>query len=198
MKKCNKCKKYKFLEQFIKNKHCKEGVAGTCKKCHNKYIKRWKRKNYKRLAEKRRKRYVETEGLEVKQRQERRKQLFPLRTRCQMLRNGMCCRAKSKKIKFDDKFFTVNYLIKRLTNNPNCECCHKKLDIGFKKDKKFNDNSPSMDRVNSSKGYTKNNVAILCWRCNKHKQDATSKELRQIANFMDTWGDELFKDLKGD
>jgi hypothetical protein len=44
-----------------------------------------------------------------------------------------------------------------------------------------------MDRVNSKIGYTKENTAILCWCCNKHKQDSTAAELRQIANFMDYW-----------
>jgi hypothetical protein len=74
--------------------------------------------------------------------------------------------------------------MERLSENPHCECCGKKLDIEFKQNKKFNDNSPSMDRVDPCKGYTKENTAILCWRCNKHKQDATSQELRTIADFM--------------
>ena len=104
-------------------------------------------------------------------------------------------RSKSKDIGFDNEFFTVNYLMERLSKNPNCECCGKKLDIEFKENKKFNDNSPSMDRVNSLKGYTKDNVAILCWRCNKHKQDSTSKELRIIADFMDVWGNEVESDI---
>jgi hypothetical protein len=104
-------------------------------------------------------------------------------------------RAKMKGIQFDSKLFTVRYLMDRLTKNSKCECCGKKLDIEFKKDKKFNDNSPSMDRVNPLGGYTESNVAILCWRCNKHKQDSNSKELRIIADFMDCWGNEVKSDI---
>jgi len=191
MKKCNKCGKYKPLKEFIKNKQCKDEVAGTCKNCQNSYSKKWKQLHSKTLSEKRRKRYAETEGMEVKEREEKRKLLHPLRVRCQLLRHGMQDRAKMKGIDFDSQFFTVSYLMDRLIKNPNCECCNKKLDIGYKKDKKFNDNSPSMDRVNPKLGYTKSNVAILCWRCNKHKQDATANELRMIADFMDVWGNEV-------
>jgi len=191
MKKCNKCSEYRQLDEFIKNIHCKDGFAGICKSCQNKYSKDWKTKNSKRLATKRRIRYAETEGLEVKKRENKRKQLQPLRVRCQLLRQGMVERSRLKNIKFDNDFFTVKYLMNRLSENPKCECCDKQLDIGFKEDNKFNDNSPSMDRVDSNKGYEKNNVAILCWRCNKHKQDSTAEELRMIAKFMDNWGNEI-------
>lgn len=198
MKKCNKCGKIKPLNNFIKNNQCKGGLAGTCKDCQNDYSRKWKREHSKELSEKRRKIYAETEGMEVKRRVEKRKQLYPLRMRCQLLRSGMRDRAKTKHIEFDSKFFSVKYLMNRLMRNSKCECCKKELDIEFKKDKKFNDNSPSMDRVNPLIGYTKNNTAILCWRCNKHKQDANSKELRMIANFMDVWGNEVESDISLD
>ena len=193
--KCKKCGLEKQPNQFVKNKQCKKGYAGTCKKCSNLYLKKWKQEHSSELSKKRRERYAETEGLEVKKRERKRKQLYPLRVRCQLLRSGMRDRSKIKNIEFDNKLFTVKYLMGRLSENSNCECCGKKLDIDFKKDKKFNDNSPSMDRVNSNKGYTKDNVAILCWRCNKHKQDSTAKELRKIADFMDVWGNEVESDI---
>ena len=195
MKKCSKCNKEYLVSRFIKNKSCKDGYANTCKDCQNVYSRVWKKKNSKRLSLLRRKQYAETEGLEAKKSIERRKKIYPLRFRCQMLRSGMRDRARIKNIEFDKNFFTTNYLIERLSKNSCCECCNKKLDLGYKSDKKFNDNSPSMDRVNSSMGYIKDNVAILCWRCNKHKQDATSKELRTIADFMDVWGNEVESDI---
>ena len=183
------------MSEFIKNKSCKDGYANTCKDCQNIYSRNWKKKNSKRLSLLRRKQYAETERGEILKRIERRKKLYPLRFRCQMLRSGMQNRAKIKNLEYDKEFFTIEYLIKRLSKKPICECCGKKLDLGYKSDKKFNDNSPSMDRVNSKKGYIKSNVAILCWRCNKHKQDATAEELRKIANFMDVWGNEVESDI---
>lgn len=195
MKKCSKCNMEYPMNNFIKNKDCIDGYAGTCKNCQNKYSRKWKHRNSKRLSLLRRKRYAETEGMEVKMRVANRKKLYPLRFRCQMLRSGMRDRARIKNLEYDKDFFTTNYLIKRLSKNSNCQCCGKKLDLGYKNDKKFNENSPSMDRVNSKAGYTKKNTAILCWRCNRIKQDAKPFELRKIADFMDVWGNEVESDI---
>ncbi len=194
MIKCIKCGETKRKDLFVKNKTCKDGVANTCKKCRNHYSKLWKQANSIEINERNRVKYAETNGAEVKKRDEARKKNKPFRFRCQVLRGGMRDRAKLKSITFDSDFFTVEHLMERLTKNPNCECCDKKLDLGYKDNKRFNDDSPSMDRVDSSKGYTKNNVAILCWRCNKHKQDSTSNELRVIADFMDRFLGDCFGD----
>lgn len=47
------------------------------------------------------------------------------------------------------------------------------------------ENSPSIDRLDSSKGYIKGNVAIMSWRANRIKNDGTAKEHQQIADFLD-------------
>ena len=190
---CKKCHVEKPIEDFVKNKECRNGVAQICKVCSNRNCTAWKRKNAKILAEKRRKRYAETKGVESKNREKIRKELRPLRVRCQILRSGMRERAKEKNLKFDKEFFTVEYLIDRITKNPNCECCGRFLDMSFKFDNKRKDASPSMDRVDSKNGYVKSNVAIVCWHCNKHKQDSTAKELRVIVDFIDSWKDNVKK-----
>src|SRR5208283_2776809 len=41
-------------------------------------------------------------------------------------------------------------------------------------------NSPSLDRVDSSKGYVKDNVRVISWRANKIKSNATADELEKI------------------
>ena len=187
MKICSKCKKEYPLEMFIKNKHCRNGRAGKCSNCQNEYIRNWKRRNRDRLAPIRRKQYAERYGAIIKERKRMRQMQYPLRVRCQLLRTGMKDRSRNREWKFDNDYFSVGYLMGRLSHNPNCECCNKPLDISFKSNRSFNENSPSMDRVDPKKGYIKGNVAILCWRCNKLKQDANSQELRMIANFMDVW-----------
>ncbi len=46
------------------------------------------------------------------------------------------------------------------------------------------DDSPSFDRIDSSKGYVKGNVAIMSWRANRIKNDGTAEEHQRIADFI--------------
>ena len=196
MKICSKCKNEYALEWFVKNKQCRDGYAGTCKNCQNEYSRNWKRENRDRLAPIKRKQYADRYGVIQREKERIRKEQYPLKVRSQLLRAGMRDRARVKGIEFDSGFFSVGYLMERLSRNLNCECCHNPLDISFKVDRKFNESSPSMDRVNPLKGYVKGNVAILCWRCNRIKQDAAPQELRAIADFMDCWGNEVESDIE--
>jgi len=46
-------------------------------------------------------------------------------------------------------------------------------------------NSPSLDRVDNNKGYTKDNVRVISNRANCLKNDATIKELKAIVEYME-------------
>jgi hypothetical protein len=45
-------------------------------------------------------------------------------------------------------------------------------------------NSPSLDRVDSSQGYTPCNVRVISWRANRLKSDATLHEVESLAKYM--------------
>lgn len=45
--------------------------------------------------------------------------------------------------------------------------------------------SPSVDRIDPSKGYTPTNVRIISWRANRIKSDGTLEELRRIVEFLE-------------
>lgn len=49
---------------------------------------------------------------------------------------------------------------------------------------KTQENSPSFDRIDNTKGYVKGNVAIISWRANRIKNNGTSQEHQQIADFL--------------
>jgi hypothetical protein len=50
--------------------------------------------------------------------------------------------------------------------------------------KGFVDNSPSIDRLIPSLGYTKGNVKIVSWRANRIKSDASVHELSAVLNYI--------------
>jgi hypothetical protein len=44
-------------------------------------------------------------------------------------------------------------------------------------------NSPSLDRIDNTKGYTKDNVVIVSFKANRMKGAATLDELSRLVNF---------------
>ena len=58
------------------------------------------------------------------------------------------------------------------------------LEIPLFRCKKDNwNNSPSIDRIDNTKGYTKDNIVIVSRRANILKKDATIDELQKLATF---------------
>jgi hypothetical protein len=61
-----------------------------------------------------------------------------------------------------------------------CPCCSNTLDYT----KKIFNLSPSLDRVNNSRGYTLDNVRVICRRCNSLKRDASIEDVERILAYM--------------
>lgn len=47
-----------------------------------------------------------------------------------------------------------------------------------------NESSPSLDKINPNKGYTKENVIFLSWKANRLKSNATHEELQTLATWL--------------
>ena len=84
------------------------------------------------------------------------------------------CRAKKKNLEF-------NLSVQDIIIPDKCPV----LGISFctNNDKKRNSSSPSLDRIDNTKGYIKGNVIVISWRANRLKNDATVEELYKIADF---------------
>jgi hypothetical protein len=48
---------------------------------------------------------------------------------------------------------------------------------------------PSLDQVRPAEGYTKNNVAVICFDCNVIKSYGTAERHRRIADWMDSFNE---------
>lgn len=89
-------------------------------------------------------------------------------------------RAKQKGLDFN---ITIEFVIGLFENTKVCPICKKQLKCG--KDSRPALSSPTLDRLIPEKGYTSNNVYILCYRCNRLKDNGTSLEHRRIADWID-------------
>lgn len=78
---------------------------------------------------------------------------------------------------------TIDQLV---TMKPHCcPCCNTTLITGGV----TYENSPTVDRLDNDKGYTLENIWIICYKCNSMKRDAkTPSRLYQIA---DAWWDRI-------
>lgn len=54
----------------------------------------------------------------------------------------------------------------------------------FKGKGKQSGNSPSLDRIDSTLGYTKDNICVISHRANAYKQDATVEILQALLSYM--------------
>lgn len=72
-----------------------------------------------------------------------------------------------------------------LIANPECPCCGNIFDYKFYGDKLRHDRAPTIDRFVPTLGYVRDNINIICWRCNVIKRNFTSRELRMVAEWID-------------
>jgi hypothetical protein len=68
-----------------------------------------------------------------------------------------------------------------------CTCCGHELDYKYESrshSARHRARSPSFDRVDNTKGYTVENVAVTCSRCNFLKGDSTFEEIEHVYKYM--------------
>ncbi len=61
------------------------------------------------------------------------------------------------------------------------------IELDYAVSKSPSDNSPSLDRLDHSKGYVKGNVVLCSVRANRIKNNGSVEEHRKIADFMEQW-----------
>ncbi len=57
------------------------------------------------------------------------------------------------------------------------------IPLTFEPGRGAHESSPSIDRIDNTKGYTPDNIVIISWRANRLKSDATMAELKAITHF---------------
>jgi len=104
------------------------------------------------------------------------------RYRLPRLAYGVVQRCKRTGIECDRDF-----LLELVKSKPvRCPCCKRKINYKISNTVFYPiPDGPSLDRIDATKGYIRGNVAIICWRCNALKRDATLSELKKIVAYME-------------
>lgn len=172
------------VEFFRRSKECVGGIAHKCLSCQRAYVRDYKRAHAADISAQRRAAYAADGGARSKAREHRRRRRDPWAVRAQRMRAGMLERSRGCGVPFDAAYFSTALLKVWLGNNRNCSCCHVEMVVAPAASATERDRTPSVDRIVPVIGYIRGNVAIICWRCNNLKRDATADELQLVVNWM--------------
>ena len=161
---CVRCKISKPLFLFTVNKFKKSGLTSHCKECDAKDQQKSKAKN------KEKNKIKQKEYLQAKRKE--------FSFRLQMLINVSKQRAV---LKGREHTITVFDLKTLWPHDGKCPVFGFELQFNTGG---FRETSPSIDRIDSSKGYTLDNIQIISWKANRLKSNATVEELEAVVFFM--------------
>lgn len=164
---CAVCNEELPIDCFSVNNASSDGLQRKCRQCDRDY-------QAKRRAKEG---YHESQAEYYQKRHEELKDDIEYRAR--KLLNASRARAKRKGLDHDidlDSFLEV------FPDNMVCPVFGTKMEWGVGGN---GPDSPSIDRIDSSKGYTLDNITVISWRANRLKCDATLSELKQLVNYLE-------------
>ena len=178
-------------EHFVRNIKLRDGLTGVCRGCYMADQRRWRQENREAYLKSKREAYANRYKGKWREQRLWRFNNAPVVARARMLRAGMMERARKMGLPFDHEALTIDFLAQWLYQQERCVCCGLPFAMVPIGDGQKNDRSPSIDRIVPTKGYVIGNVALICWRCNNLKRDATPEELQTVVDWMRTvWGNE--------
>ena len=156
MKRCSKCQITKTLTEFNKTKTNKDGLSYLCTDCNRETSKVYRQRNAKRYYENQKAKRSE-EGVFISQ------TFYNLKTRS--TKKGL------------EISVTRDFILKLLqASKYKCSITGVDMNLETHPRKKANPFKASLDRKDSTKGYTEDNVQWVCWAVNQMKSDRTDKE----------------------
>ena len=161
---CKSCGEDKPIIDFSRNSSSKDGLQRVCKICDN------ARQNARRSINRE---HTNAQGREY---QAKRRKNFTYRV--QMLVTASKQRASNKN---REHSITVQDVLDIYPPDGRCPVFGFKLEFN---NAGFRETSPSIDRIDSSRGYTKDNIQVISWKANRIKSYATLDELKLIVNFL--------------
>src|SRR4029077_12704225 len=90
----------------------------------------------------------------------------------------LCSAAKRRAKRRGQEYEESLYATLQAAATRECACCHVEFDYSMGKGR--TGLGPSLDRIDNLKGYTVDNVCLICFRCNVRKNSSTVAELEAI------------------
>ena len=210
---CQHCNQNKEISKFSKNIRRKDGIHNWCKNCCKISYKIYYEKNKNKIKQ-RKKRYNKTNETKIQQqkkqyRKENKKQIsdynkmhyasnqetmlnrsveYKKKNISKWMLTQSKQRAKSKNIAHTITSEHIENKLEECKNNNGEYICpvlgikmQSHVGKGYKRGQ---DNSLSLDRINSNKGYIPSNIAIISFRANVLKSNGTAEEHLKIAAFI--------------
>jgi hypothetical protein len=161
---CGHCKVDKPLTDYTKNNAAGDGLQSKCRPCDVAYQAK------RRVENPQKRRDYEKQYLNNK------RQDFDFRLN--MLLNASKQRARNKN---REHTITVEDIKAIYPTDGCCPIFGMKLEFNTAG---FRENSPSIDRIDSTKGYTPDNIQIISWKANRIKGYASIQELEMLLAYL--------------
>lgn len=184
MKICSKCKEDKEISQFSKQKAAKDGHSCYCKACNRAYTKQWVEDNHDKSLAKRRL-YVKKNEEKIRTQRsaynKANRPYFREMNRKYNLENPERYLLYDAKKRAKQGSLPFNLVLEDILIPEFCPVLGVKIERGCGSKRA---ESPSLDRLIPELGYVKGNVAVISFRANWVKGNATAEELFKIANWV--------------
>ncbi len=161
---CGHCKVDKPLTDYTKNNAASDGLQSKCRPCDVAYQAK------RRVENPQKRRDYEKQYLN------NRRQDFDFRLN--MLLNASKQRARNKN---REHTITVGDIKAIYPTDGCCPIFGMKLEFNTAG---FRENSPSIDRIDSTKGYTPDNIQIISWKANRIKGYASIQEIEMLLAYL--------------
>ena len=161
---CGHCKVDKPLTDYTKNNAAGDGLQSKCRPCDVAYQAKRRADNPEKSLEYGR----------AYQKNKRKDYNY----RLQMLINASKQRAKNKDREHN---ISVEDIKKIFPEDGCCPIFGMKLEFNSAG---FRENSPSIDRIDSTKGYTPDNIQIISWKANRIKGYASIQEIEMLLAYL--------------
>ncbi len=168
-KRCTKCGVIKLFSEFTLNKNRSDKLTVWCKTCSKQSRDEYYSKNKDKIKEKhlewraKNKEYIASQRLIKKEEDPRKIMLY------------------SAKYRANQKGLPFNLELNDIVIPEYCPILNIKLEFFHESQ---NRTSPSLDRIDSTLGYTKDNVQVISWLANTMKSNASKDELLLFADWV--------------